>query len=431
MATPVSPKVEIKRTRRGFRLLRDGKPYAVRGACAWDFLDVLKSCGGNSIRTWGAREDPVLYDRAQELGLTVCAGLWLTHSYGGEFYDDPRSVREERDRLLAHVRKYRSHPAILLWGVGNETEIISRERSDYNPNLYKAIERMAERIKDADPDHPVIAVVGEVTERKVRLLQEHCPSLDALGLNSYGGLASLPERLMKLGWQKPYLVTEFGASGYELWDSPQTSWGALVEPDSTRAAWDYLAGYQNSIAHQPGRCLGSYVYLWGVHNQFAYSNTWYHMFLRGTRERLAAVEAMQLAWTGRLPASLAPEIVHWEASAGLSEVAPGSRHTAVVAVRHPSRAPYEVRWEMEEGMDRPTPDRQWPRKVSDFIIRVEDDRLTHREVAHGSLQTSVGTNRITFEVPRRPGPYRLYVYVVDEAGCAATGNVPFLVREHA
>jgi hypothetical protein len=239
-------------------------------------------------------------------------------------------VRKERNRLLAHVREYRSHPAILFWAVGNETEIISRESSDYNPNLYRAVEHLARRIKDADLDHPVVAVVGEVTERKVRLLQEHCPSLDALGVNSYGGLASLPERLTKLGWRKPYLVTEFGASGYELWDSPETAWGALIEPDSTRAAWDYLAGYQHSIANQPGRCLGSYVYLWGVHNQFVYSNTWYHMFLRGARERLAAVEAMQLAWTGKLPVTLAPEIVHWEASVGLKKVPPGSRHTAIV-----------------------------------------------------------------------------------------------------
>jgi hypothetical protein len=423
----MSPRVEIKNTRRGYTLLRDGKAYAVRGACAWDFLDVLKSSGGNSIRTWGAREDPILYDQAQALGLTVCAGLWLTHSYGGEFYDNPRSVRQERNRLLAHVRRYRSHPAILFWGVGNETEIISRERSDYNPNLYRAIEYLAGRIKDADPDHPVIAVVGEVTERKMRLLQEHCPSLDALGVNSYGGLASLPERLVQLGWRKPYLVTEFGASGWELWDSPQTSWGALIEPDSTRAAWDYLAGYQHSVANERGSCLGSYVYLWGVHNQFAYSNTWYHMFLRGTRERLAAVQAMQLAWTGKLPPALAPEIVHWEASVGLKEVAAGSGHTAMVAVRHPSKVPYEVRWEMEEGMDRPSRAKEWPRKVSGFITRVHDDRLTYREVAHGSLQTNAGTVRIAFSAPRRPGPYRLYVYVVDEAGCAATGNVPFFV----
>jgi hypothetical protein len=79
-------------------------------------------------------------------------------------------------------------------------------------------------------------------------------------------------------------------------------------------------------------------------------------------------------------------------------------------------------------MDRPGNGKQWPRKVNGFITRVEDDRLTHREVAHGSLQTSVGTARIRFNAPRRAGPYRLYVYVTDEAGCAATGNVPFFVR---
>ncbi|MFB3881913.1 MAG: glycoside hydrolase family 2 TIM barrel-domain containing protein [Armatimonadota bacterium] len=421
-----APRVEIREARGGYTLLRGGKPYELRGACAWDFLELLRSCGGNSIRTWGAKDDPLLYEKAHALGLTVCAGLWLTHDYGGGFYNDPMRVGEEANRLLAHVRKYRSHPAILFWAVGNETEIISREKSDYNPNLYRAVENLAKRVKEADPNHPVIAAVGEVTGTKVRLLKEHCPSLDALGVNSYGGLASLPDRLRQHGWTKPYVVTEFGASGWELWDSPTTSWGALIEPDSTRAAWDYLVGYRSAVAHQRSWCLGSYAYLWGVHNQFAYSNTWYHMFLR-TGERLAAVQTMQLAWTGKLPATLAPEIVHWESSVGLKEVAPGSEHKALVAVRHPSKVPYGVRWEIEEGMDRPTRQEQWPRKVTDFITRVEDDRLTLREVAHGSLRTNVGMTRIAFTAPRRAGPYRLYVYVVDEAGCAAAGNVPFSV----
>jgi len=421
-------KSEIRKTRSGYRLLRNGEPCFIRGACAWDFLDTLRKAGGNSIRTWGAEEDPALYERARKRGLTVCAGLWLKHAYGGGFYDDPSSVREQRHRLLAHVRKYKNHPAILLWAVGNETEIISREKSDYNPNLYRAIEELARRTKALDPNHPVIVVVGEVTEKKVSLLQQHCPSLDALGVNSYGGLTSLPGRLKKFGWKKPYVVTEFGASGYELWDSPETAWGALIEPDSTRAAYDYLVGYQHSIANQPGWCLGSYVYLWGIHKEFAYSNTWHHMFLR-TGERLAAVEAVQLAWTGTLPETLAPEIIHWETSAGLKEVAPGSQQAALVSVRHPSHVPYEVRWEIEEGMDRPSREKRWPSKIHDFITKVEDHRLMYREVAHGSLRTSAAAVRILFRSPPKPGPYRVYVYIVDDVGSAATANAPFFVRE--
>lgn len=412
-------KVGIRRTGRGFELVRNGEPYYVRGACGWDFLEELKACGGNSIRTWGGARRELL-DRAHSLGFTVCAGLWIEHTgkgtgyvakSGGPFcYDDPASVKAQRSRVLAEVRKLQNHPAVLMWGLGNEYEIVSSD----NPNMWRAVGNLAQDIKLIDPNHPVITVLADVTETKIAMVRKYCPSLDVLGVNSYGGLATLAERLRRLGWEKPYLVTEFGGHGW--WDTPEAPWGAPLEPDSTQTAYYYHLPYLSSIAGH-SQCLGSYVYLWGYHMGFAFSNTWLQMHLRPAGEPVAAVEAMELEWTGHLPSDRAPEIVYWQSSVTLREVLPGSRHTAEVVLRHPGRpllqdqphprVPYQVRWEIL-GETPPT-GRQWPVSCPECITAVRD-------------------GRVTFKAPSKEGAYRLYVYVVDDAGRAATANVPFFVR---
>jgi len=233
-------------------------------------------------------------------------------------------------------------------------------------------------------------------------------------VNSYGGLATLSDRLRGLGWEKPYLVTEFG--GYGWWDTPEAPWGAPLEPDSTQTAYHYHLPYLSSIAGQ-SQCLGSYVYLWGYHVGFAFSNTWLQMHLRPAGEPVAAAEAMELEWTGRLPSDRAPEIVYWQSSVTLREVPPASRHAAEVVLRHPGRpllqdqphpkVPYQIRWEILG--EAPPRGRQWPVSCPGCI-------------------TSARDGRVAFKAPSKEGAYRLYVYVVDDAGRAATANVPFFVR---
>jgi hypothetical protein len=49
--TPV--KVEIRKTDSAYQLIREGKPYFVRGAGGTAYPDRIKAFGGNSIRTWG------------------------------------------------------------------------------------------------------------------------------------------------------------------------------------------------------------------------------------------------------------------------------------------------------------------------------------------------------------------------------------------
>src|SRR5258708_5722394 len=63
--------VKVQKDETGYHLLRDGRPYVIKGGGGRVYLEMLKEAGGNSLRTWGEDDLEPLLDRAQELGLTV------------------------------------------------------------------------------------------------------------------------------------------------------------------------------------------------------------------------------------------------------------------------------------------------------------------------------------------------------------------------
>src|SRR5579872_2224766 len=110
-ATPV--KVELRPTRSGWSLFRDGQPFFIQGAGGDASREVLKECGGNSFRTWGADDIGAQLDEAQKLGLGVTVGIWLEHSPGEHHFDyhNPRQVAEQLEKVRRAVLRYKDHPA--------------------------------------------------------------------------------------------------------------------------------------------------------------------------------------------------------------------------------------------------------------------------------------------------------------------------------
>lgn len=112
--------VRLKRTSQGYQLLRDGKPYFIRGAGGDGSLVLLAKAGGNSIRTWGADHLEAKLDEAHRLGLTVAVGIWLGHERHGFNYNNADQVAAQYEETRRIIERYKNHPAILLWGLGNE-----------------------------------------------------------------------------------------------------------------------------------------------------------------------------------------------------------------------------------------------------------------------------------------------------------------------
>src|SRR5690606_36453778 len=127
-----------------WQLQRNGEPYVIRGAGGYRGLEQLRAAGGNTLRTWGVEQlgpddsGAPLLDRAARLGLCVLVGLWVNHPRHGHDYGDAAMLAAQRDRIREAVRRYRDHPALLMWGLGNEME---GHGSD--PRVWRELETLA------------------------------------------------------------------------------------------------------------------------------------------------------------------------------------------------------------------------------------------------------------------------------------------------
>lgn len=395
-------KVVVLKSPTGWQIQRNGQPYYIKGVGGTSKMDELVKAGGNSMRTWGTENVGNELEECQKHGITLTVGIWLGHrSYFN--YDDPAKVKEQYDRVRNDVAKFKDHPAVLMWGLGNEMEVDNNDKEA----TWRAIEDLAKLCKQLDPNHPTMTVVAEVSKQKVDNIKKWAPSIDILGINSYGGLPTLPKRLKEYGWDKPYVVTEFGPLG--PWERPKTPWGAALEPTSSEKAAFYKSNYENSIKGQSGWCLGSYAFLWGDKQEE--TPTWFGMFLP-SGERTEAIDVMTQFWTGKAPASRAPQVQSLEFSHGQQEVAPGTTASATIKATDPDGDKLAIRWEVRK-------------EVANRKYAGEGE--VKPGVVNGMLE-GVTSPTVKFTVPRDPGAYRVYVYIKDGKGNAATANMPFAVK---
>lgn len=400
--------VELKQTDQGWELLRDGQPYVIKGAGGdWHqskdkgraHLELLVKSGGNSIRTWGVGEETKgVLDLAHELGLTVTVGIWLGHERHGFDYTDLDQVAEQKDKVRQAVLKFKDHPAVLAWGVGNEME--GYEAGD-SAAIWSHVEAVAAMIKRLDPHHPTVTVIAEIGGRKLDAIHKLCPSIDIVGINTYAGAASIPERYAKSDITKPYIVAEFGPAG--TWEVGANAFGAPEELTSTQKGPVYAKVY-NALKADKGNCLGSYAFLWG--SKVEATTTWFGMFLPDG-SKLAAVDSMTEAWSGKLPSDLCPKIKAIEVK-GDYEAKPGAEVTVTLDASDPEGKPLKVHWSLYA-------------ESSEYFTG--GDKM-QTPPSFPDLITSASNTSCTLTLPDKKGIYRVYAIVKDPAGNAAVANVP-------
>ncbi|CAN5427234.1 glycoside hydrolase family 2 TIM barrel-domain containing protein [soil metagenome] len=404
----VVPTVSIVQTAKGPQLVRGGVPYTVKGAggdTGDEGLDLLVKAGGNSIRTWGSEGIGDILDRAEKRGLTVTVGMWLGHVRHGFKWDDPAQIAAQREMVRKTVRENRDRPAVLMWALGNEMESDGND----NPRLWKEIEALAKIVKAEDPNHPVLTVTADMNKDRARMIIENAPSLDLIGLNSYGGLVTLGQRLTDFRWKKPYIVTEFGPAG--PWESPKTAWGAAIEATSTEKAKKYEAGYEAMA--KDSRCLGSYAFTWG-HKQEE-TSTWFGMLLP-TGERTESVDVATKAWTGKWPANRSPQIESLTADQP-SELEAGQAVIVALKATDADGNPLACVWQLV-------------RESSDKKSGGDDEAVPQEMASTTGEALKNGASRHVFHAPKEPGaPFRVFVTVRDGKGNAAVANLPFRVKQ--
>ena len=399
-------KVEVSTNTQGnFELLKNGIPYYIKGAGAKDHFDLLVNSGANSIRIWSTNNSSLL-DSAHQHGLTVTLGLHVRPERSGMDYNNEYAVKGQIEKLKNEVLKYKDHPALLVWGIGNEVDL-----KYSNFKVWETIEILAKFIKEVDPNHPTMTVIAGVDPSKAYYIKKYCPSVDILGLNVYGSIENAGANLRKFNWDKPYIVTEWGVNG--PFEAKTTSWKAKVEPPNGFKADQRLRRYQELIVKDKERCLGSYCFLWGQKQES--TATWHGMFLKNGNPT-EAVDVMHYCWKGEWPNSRAPSIrdislenIGWRKD---HIIEPSMQATVKIEYSKYNNNKVDVEYVL------------YPEAFSNKIggdIQKSPDPIPFEIVR----QTE---NELIFISPKKKGAYRLFAFVKNDKGQSSVANIPFLIQ---
>lgn len=399
-------KVEVKWDQDHWQFYRGGEPYYVRGVGGYVYLDEAVALGANSIRTWGIDNAKSVLDEAHSKGLTVMLGFWMGHERHGYDYSDAWAVEDQFKAFQKIVRELKDHPALLCWGVGNEMDLFY---TDFN--VWDAVERIAAMIKEEDPNHPSCVVTAGLDVAEVQMIQERAPSIDILGVNTYGDVENVITRMDMYGWDKPYMVTEWGPNGH--WEVFKTTWGAPVEQTSSEKAASYKHRYLDCIAADKESCVGSYVFLWGQKQET--TPTWYGVFLEDGSQT-EALDNLHRAWKGEEPPNRAPVIESFtlndQTAYDSVTLSPGQKVPVAALIADPDGDQLTFTWEL-------LLESQFTKAGGDVERRPD---AVQAAVSGGS------DGKGMMRMPRIRGAYRLFVYAHDGKGSAATANLPFYIE---
>jgi hypothetical protein len=404
-----SKKVDLEQAEGKYRLYVNGEEFYVKGAgCEFGNIEALSGEGANSFRTWrtenGQSTVEEILDRAQQTGVMVLMGLDVGRERHGCDYNDSVWVGLQHDSIRAQVERIKDHPALLGWVIGNELNLGAQ-----NLKVFDAVNELSKMIHKMDTNHVTTTALSGIGKREVDYIKEHCSDIDFLSIQMYGDIVNLQQRINDAGWEGPYMVTEWGATGH--WEVARTEWDAPIEQTSQEKAGAFIERYKKAIAADTMKCLGSYVFLWGQKQER--TPTWYGMFLEDG-SKTETVDAMHFLWTGEWPDNRCPTLdslrIERKSAYDNIKLIPGGKFTAEVFARDYENDSLRYVWEiMPESTD----------------LGWGGDHESRPETLW-SIEDGAQTN---FIAPEVPGAYRLFIYVYDSHQQAATANIPFFVNE--
>ena len=409
---PVGPvQLEIVKNDSGYQLLRNGEPYTIRGAgMAVDDLAAFAARGGNAIRTWTTGDDDgdmlSLLDRAHEHGVSVALTLPMRAERHGFDYDDADAVAEQLAFMRAEVERLRDHPAALFWIIGNELN-----HSYRNPAVWNAVNDVARMIHEVDPGRLATTGLAGASAAVLADLAERAPDLDFVSFQVYGPIFGLAEHLDDIGFDQPFMITEWGTIGW--WEMEQTTWGAPVELTSSEKADAFLRAQRETLVLLADRLIGSYAFVWGQKQER--TPTWFSL-LTERGEQTEAIDVLEYIWTGSWPEQRAPRVnamsLNGQGARDHVILLAGQTYPAVFDVTSPFDGQLDFRWEIKPESQASEVGGDFEQPIANLAGIIADPHLPATELA----------------VPE-PGAYRLFAYATDEHNRAAHSNIPLLVVE--
>lgn len=386
----------------------NGKPFYIKGVGVGemagvggeDYLKMARELGANAVRTWGTDQGTQEYfDTALKYGLMVDAGIWINFTKKDSEYTyigDSEHKQKKRREITDYVNKFKAHPALLVWNVGNEAIFFTKDEEE-RIALAKFLEEMVQLVHKLDPDHPVIYTSADTTA--LPYIREYVPSLDIFGMNIYGSIRIAHGKWDKSGLNIPYCVTEYGPHG--PWDVKKDTNGASQdEPDQAKAA--IYRNMAKELIGFKGYNIGGFVFHLGETTQE--SLTWWNLNYK-LLKRPSYWEIYKI-YTGSKPSNLPPRITVLKLSK-TKGIKPGETvDIAAEAVDNDSN-PLDYSFAVSTAQE--------------GILRY----YVNKEVPVKFENQGTG---FMMSAPAAKGLYRLYLFVNDGYGNVATANRSFKVE---
>lgn len=415
LSSTISAQTKVVQGEIGYTFMRNGQPYYVKGLGGDVNLDKVVEIGGNSIRTWGVDNAEQILDEAQKRGLTVMLGFWLQHERHGFDYNDKDKVLNQLNYFKGMVDKYKNHPALLMWGIGNELDL-----QYTNINCWSAVQDIAKYCHEVDPNHPTSTVTAGLDSMEVQHIKRMAPDIDVYCVNTYGDIGNVPNKIAKFGWTGPYMITEWGVNGY--WESPKTDWGASMEQTSSEKKQSFYERYSNYIAPYSKNCLGSYAFLWGAKQE--YTETWFGLFSKDN-EPTEPIDALEMAFKKNKIEKPSPTILKVELD--------GRSQKDNIKLKGDDKFTASVIAKLGIDMTQTAEDVNNKFVYEWKILAESDDKKSGGDAEEEAKEVRGlikhgNTPNIQFRAPSSQGAYRLFVKVKYN-GKVAYANIPFWVNK--
>jgi beta-glucuronidase len=233
--------------------LLNGKPIFLRG------ISMHEEAAFRGGRAFSVEDDAVLLGWARELGcnfvrlahypyiedmirLADQVGLLVWEEipvYWDIDWKNPATLQIAEEQMRDLIARDHNRAATIFWSIGNETPV--------NPARLEFMKQLANYTRELDSTRLITAALNHTEQNgdNTRLLSDSLGEfLDVLGLNEYigwynGSIASTDTMQWKFAYDKPLIVSEFGA---------ETPYGAHGSADARWTEEYQTALYQHQIA---------------------------------------------------------------------------------------------------------------------------------------------------------------------------------------
>jgi hypothetical protein len=392
--------------------------FRIKGVCGDRDLESLAGTGVNTVRGYSIPSAQVArdkLDRAQRLNLKMIVSEFMPHQgpnkgRDGTAYEFDYNARADAmvDAFIKDVEAIGDHPAILMWGLGNEVHL--------DEPYLRVANRMSLAIHERFPTHLTSLTIVNAKPEKIALVKEFAPDIDVLGIQSYSRGAVLKAiKSAEEHWAKPFYVSEFNTEG--PWHYAKSEWGMYLDKADIPQKVKHLKICYEAIDASP-LCLGSTIFVWGHSTNTRPSDfsllldpdpngpgleatSFAHMY------RTPQAEIMIEHFTGKpIEGNRAPMLkaVAFEGGAGARLVKPGEL------------------MRIEFAADDADGDEV------QFVTWILDASSKFTKSVAGPLAQASASHAI-IKAPETPGEFRLMVYAVDNRGGASASTLAFKVSD--